>query len=65
MDRVHVVVLHPGTPRYGLWCPSCLVSSGVECDVWSLRADCLLRVGTFRRCVHCRGPVEGQPTRDD
>lgn len=50
-QRVVTVVLTPGTPRHGLWCPRCALPSAVEVDVWMLTRQGLRLMCTVRRCV--------------
>lgn len=48
-----VIVLEAGTPRFGIWCRACMLPSGAEVDIWSLRPTGLVRMGTARRCLDC------------
>lgn len=48
-----VIILEAGTPRYGLWCLDCMLSSAAEVDIWSLRPAGVLRVARHRRCLDC------------
>lgn len=53
------VVIHiaPGTPTVGLWCPRCLLPSGVEIPVHTLAASGVGQLAVIRRCTECCEPL--------
>lgn len=58
--RYILVYLALGTPRTGLWCPTCSLPSGVEWPVVALRPDGVAPVAFWRQCVECESRrVEG------
>lgn len=50
-QRTIAVILAPGMPRHGLWCPHCALPSAVEVDVWMLTRSGLRSIGTAWRCT--------------
>lgn len=52
-----VVHLVPGEQRCGLWCPKCLLPSGIEVFLYVLRDDGPQCVGKVHRCDECGSPL--------
>lgn len=60
---VAAVVIHitPGTPRFGLWCPACLLPSGYEVPMHTLTRSGVGTLGVIRRCHDCDEPLLNEP----
>ncbi|BBU22165.1 hypothetical protein [Mycobacterium xenopi] len=48
-----IIVLEPGTPRTGLWCPKCMLPSGYEVALYGLFESGPRTVAWARRCYDC------------
>ena len=50
--------LTPGTPRGGLWCPTCNLPSGIEIPLYTLTETGVRLMATFRKCDDCGQPLK-------
>jgi hypothetical protein len=57
-----IIHLVPGTPRTGLWCPTCLLPSGVEVPLHFLTDTGCLAAGTVRECFDCGATLPPEDT---
>lgn len=51
-----------GAPRTGLWCPSCLLSSGYAVGAYVLTPTGPLQLGVFRACYGCGNLLPAETT---
>ena len=52
-----VIHLTLGTASTGLWCPACLLPSGVEIPLNIVGKAGVSRVGLLRICADCERPI--------
>lgn len=52
--------LFAGEPIFGLWCPSCLLPSGYQVDLFAVSLEGVRAMGPARRCYDCGRKLKGE-----
>lgn len=62
MPSQQPIMLHVflGELRTGLWCPACLLPSGVEVEIFLVSWAGVKQAGAVRCCADCRATLEGE-----